>query len=30
MIALIAILSIIILSLRLQTTVGSEWACVHA
>lgn len=29
MIALIAILSIIILSIRLRVTVGSEWACVH-
>ena len=30
MIALIAILSIIILDIRLRKTVGSEWACVHA
>jgi|GEM_PF-1924133 hypothetical protein len=30
MIALIAILSIIILGIRLRNTVGSEWACVHA
>lgn len=29
MIALIAILSIIILGIRLHATVGSEWACVH-
>lgn len=29
MIALIAILTIIILGIRLRTTVGSEGACVH-